>query len=394
MGGRNLDDWITSYMKYVENSEPPDSFKKWVAISTVAACLQRKCYLEWEGTLYPNLYIVLVGPSGSRKGTAMRPAEKFLRELGIKLSPEAVTREQLIRRLKKAGDQIVTTSGKVIMHASLTIFSAELTVFLGYNNQQLMADLSDWFDCRDVWKYETKSMGIDNITNVWVNLIGATTPQLLQTTLPEDAIGGGLASRIIFVYEEGKGKYVVFPFKTEEEHALEEKLLHDLEAIKMLEGEFIPDKSFLERWENWYGKDTNKMLANNPRFDGYMERRATHVLKLSMVMNASRDGDMVLTAEDFDRALRELRDVEKKMHRTFLGVGRSDISGVTRAVMTTIIRHKRISFNELLGIHYDDVDYDTLVRIWNVLLTIEKDGRKFFRLADSINRVIEYIGDE
>jgi len=393
MSDRRLDDWISAFMKYTENSQPPNSFKKWVAISTVAACLQRKCYLEWEGMLYPNMYIVLVGPSGCGKGTAMRPAERFLRELGIKLSPEAVTREQLIRRLRKAGAQDITPdSNSITMHASLTVFSAELAVFLSRDNTQLMSDLTDWYDCRDVWKYETKHEGNDHITNVWVNLIGATTPDLLESTLPQNAIGGGLTSRIIFVYEEKMGKKVIFPFETEEEAELEGELFHDLEAIRMLQGRFIPDESFLERWADWYGGDPRCVLERDPRFNGYLSRRATHVLKLSMIMNASRGGGMTLTSEDFDRSLRELEKVERKMMYAFSGVGKSDISATTRAVMTTIIESGSISFNEVLGIHYNDVDYDTLNRIWAVLLSIEKEGKRIFVSEDPLKKVIRYVG--
>ena len=391
---RKLADWIDSYLQYAENSEPPESYKKWVAFSAIAAVLQRKCYLQWEGTIYPNMYIVLVGPSGSRKGTAMRPVERFLRDLQIKLSPESVTREQLVRRLNKASEQSITPTGEVNMHASITIFSAELTVFLGYNNHQLMADLCDWFDCRDVWTYETKGSGQDHIINVWVNMIGGTTPRLLQTTLPQDAIGGGLTSRIIFVYERGKGKKVLTPFLTRKEVTLEDSLMHDLEDILLMQGEFVPDQSFIDCWINWYGDDNyNAEFSRDPRLAGYAERRTIHLLKLSMILNASRDGDMVLTSRDFERARFELTSIEKNMPMVFAGIGASDIADVTRAVTATICRYGEISFNELLGIHHDDADYEKLHRIVTTLIAIEKDGKKLFRMTDKIKQTIKYVGE-
>ena len=169
-------------MEYTHNSEPPTQFREWAAIATVAAALQRKCVLQW-GELerfYPNLYVVLIGPSGSRKGTAMRPALELLQELGIKMASEAITREALIRELKQANaNQPDLKTGTMHLHASLTIFSPELTVFLGYQNKQLMSDLTDWYDCRDRWTYRTKGAGVDEIIGVWINLFGGTTPELI-----------------------------------------------------------------------------------------------------------------------------------------------------------------------------------------------------------------------
>jgi len=114
------------------------------------------------------MYIVLVGPSGKcRKGTAMGFGMKFLREMGIKMAAESTTREALCRDLKQSNDTKVDIStGDLQLHSSLTIYSQELTVFLGYNNQALMSDLTDWYDCRDAWTYRTKNQGTDDIVGV------------------------------------------------------------------------------------------------------------------------------------------------------------------------------------------------------------------------------------
>ena len=393
---RYLDDWIDAYMQYTENSEPPKSYKKWSAISAIATCLQRKCMLMWEGTLYPNMYIVLVGPSGARKGTAMRQSGGLIREIGMPLSPEAVTREQLIRRLKKSGTDrrgdFYAPDGRPIVQSSLTIFSEELTVFLGYNNIQLMADLCNWYDCPDPWSYETKNMGQENITNVWVNLFGATTPRLLQTTLPQDAIGGGLASRIIFVYEQRKGKTVTRPFKTPDEIELEQKLLHDLESIYMINGEFAPTQEFIEKWDVWYSAQDETPPFNDPRLEGYITRRGTHVLKLSMILNASRkDGNLTLTGYDFDRAVHEITKVERNMGQVFLGIGKSEVADVTADVMRTIAMRKAIKFDELLSIHMHNADYNTMRAILATVTHMETDGKKWCKY-DLATGLITYTG--
>ena len=86
---RELDDWISSYLRYVQNTEPPGMYHLWCAITTISAILQRKCRLEWGSlTFFPNMYVVLVGPPAARKGTSMNLARGFLEDLQIKASAD------------------------------------------------------------------------------------------------------------------------------------------------------------------------------------------------------------------------------------------------------------------------------------------------------------------
>lgn len=368
-------DWIDTYMKYTDNSEPPVLFRKWTAVATIASVLQRKCVLKW-GYLefFPNMYTVLVAPSGRcRKGTAMGPGYAFLRALGIKVAAEAITREALIKELKECNAIDVATIteqtvASAAYHSSLTIYSPELTVFLGYNNLQLMSDLTDWYDCRDKWTYRTKNVGTDKVIGVWVNLLGATTPELLQSTLPRDAIGGGLTSRIIFVYESQKAKSVALPFYTEEEKALYIDLENDLRRILLLTGEFKVTEAFIKAWMEWYPWQETHKPFNQPLFEGYLERRPNHLLKLSIIMSASRKDSLIIDEVDFTRARNLLEQTEKNMPKTFSGVGKADNADVTGRVMTYIAEKGVTTYTELLKVFHYDADLDQMKK---VLATLE-----------------------
>lgn len=373
MKARKFPDWLEAYTKYTENSEPPRIFKIWVGISTIAAALQRKCYLKWDKLTYPNLYIVLTAPSGkARKGSAMYPAEDLLRSLGVNLAAEAITREALIRELKESavsGIDPRTNTPKI--HCSITVFSKELTVFIGgQHNEQLLSDLTDWFDCAERWKYRTKTQGTDLITGVWVNLIGATTPALLQTMLPSTAIGGGLTSRMIFVYEDRKSKLVPRPQLTEDQIQMRKDLLDDLEQISMMEGEFSFSEEFLTFWDRWYLNQNTPANLEDPRFSGYVERRPHHLLKLAMILCASRTDSMVIDELDVTIALGLLQETEKQMHFAFSGVGKSPIADVLTSVSATIARKGTTSIGELLRIHYYDADKDTMMKVVETLASM------------------------
>jgi hypothetical protein len=298
----------------------------------------------------------------------MGPGEEFLTDLGIKVASTSITREALIHQLKTCSDTTIAVDGKMHMHSSLTIFSKELTVFIGYNNQNLMADLTDWYDCSNKWEYRTKNMGTDDITGVWVNLIGATTPDLLNTTLPRDAIGGGLTSRIIFVYENKKDHSEPAPFQTKEELELQDVLRQDLEKISMLQGDYTVSEEFIERWVPWYTEnDKSEPIFNDHRFSGYFERRPTHMFKLCMILNASRTDSMTLEGQDFDRALKLLTKTEVMMPHTFSGFGKSSNSDSLNRVMQIIGMKKEMTVSELQNMVYLDADSKTLEGIVQTL---------------------------
>ena len=327
---RNLPDWLDGFMELTDNSEPPTLFRKWAAISAIASALQRKVRVELglSLTFYPNLYIVLVGPSATGKGTAMKFASDIIEQIPtIRLSAQATSLQALIRRMKDTNlTDVNIATGEQTYHSSLTIFSTEFTVFLGYHNQELIAALCEWYDCHNRWAYETIARKKEEVVGVWVNLFAGTTPDAIQASLPIESIGGGLTSRIIFVVEERRGKLVVVPTKTEREMRLQQMLVYDLEAINRISGVMQYTEDFLKIYSDWcYYADTHRPFQDK-KFDGYCGRRRKHLITLSMICCASHSDEMIMTSEDIERAIEILTEVEIKMGKVFKGMGRSGTS--------------------------------------------------------------------
>jgi len=332
VSNRNLPDWIDGFMLLSEESEPPRLFRKWTAISAVASALQRKCRVDIgiSLTFYPNFYIVLVGPSATGKGTAMKYAYDILEQVpSIRLAAQATSLQALIRRMKETNlTDIDLATGEQIFHSSLTIFSNEFTVFLGYHNRELISALCDWYDCQNRWVYDTIKRDKEEVIGVWTNILAGTTPDNIQTALPIEAIGAGLTSRIIFVNEDKRDKLVIFPSTSMREIELQQHLIHDLEQISLMAGVFHFTEDAMAYYTEWcYKADVNPPFKDK-KFDGYIGRRRNHLLSLSMVCSASRDNNMVLLKDDIARADKLLAEVEVKMGTTFRGIGKSDIASL------------------------------------------------------------------
>jgi len=359
--------------------------------------MQRKCRIDWGTgiTWFPNLYVILVGPSATGKGTAMGPGLQLLRDLGnIKLSSNATSLQALIRRLKDSNvNDPDLTSGKMQLHSSLTIFSKEFTVFLGYHNRELMAALCDWYDCDDLWSYETISRKKEEVIGVWVNMIGGTTPDLIRSALPIDAIGGGLSSRIIYVFEKNKEKDVSQPMQSTAELELYEMLLTDLSKISLLSGSFRYTKGFLSAWDAWSRSCSKNPPFDDPKLDGYLGRRRAHTMKLAMIVSASHgQNEMILTEDDLINAIALLKEAETNMPLVFRGVGKSS---------TADLIHRSIEFFERSTIpdvpvyqfaNYfkDDMDKPMMERI---LATLE--AMKYAKVvhkpgADAVIRILDF----
>ena len=336
---RKTEDWLDTYMKYTSATEPPATYRKWVGISTIAAALQRKCWCPWTmDVLYPNMFILLVGPAGeARKGTAMGPALGLLNEVGIKLSSNASTPAALVKELRES-EVSVAIDGDKYDHSSLTVFSTEFTVFLEYQNLSMLSILCDWWDCADTWQKNTIIRDMEPIYGVYVNLLAGTTPMSLQSALPSDAIGGGFTSRTIMVCARKRGQ-IVSPFvgRMEEYDQFKTELIYDLHHIKNLRGQFTLTEGYTKAFEAWYRKESSKPIpAEDYRFASYAARRATHMMKLSMALNASRSDKMVIEVEDFKRALSSLTAVERDMGLVFQGFGSSQNATIKRQVFQFI----------------------------------------------------------
>lgn len=383
MSKRELSDWLTAYLEYTDRSEPPTSYHTWTAVSLISAALQRKCYLRWGyETIYPNVYVILVGPSGrTRKGTALNIGKDIVQGMGIKMVAEAITKEALIQDMS---GNIQTfndpSTNKMMYHCSVFVMSDELSVFLGQGDVQFLSHLTDWYDSRNSWTYRTKGSGTDEIQGVCMTLLAATAPDWIPSMFPIEAIGGGFTSRVIFIVEERKRRSDPTHMLTPEEVRLRDLLVRDLERIHNMKGEYKFEPEAKEFYEKWYidyetSLDSGKSPIDDPRFLGYLSRRATHLRKLSMLVSASHSDSRIITVQDFERSLRMLRTVESKMAGAFGGTGSARHSHVTDKVLQYIMQRKKVNRSTLLRQFRYDLDMEVLSIVEGVLV-----GMKAIRL--------------
>jgi len=387
---RKLENWLDGYLEFTENSEPPILFRVWVGLSAISSVLQRKCSIRM-GLLetFPNLFVALVGPSGAGKSRSMQVARDLLREVGVNISAQRITNEAMIRDMKMALIDEPSESGTLYSHSSMTVHASELAVFLGDHNSQMLSDLCDLYDCDTRWEYKTKDpTKADEIIKPYLNIIGGITPALLQSRLPAEAIGGGLTSRMICVYEEKPHKLVPLPSLSAREKKLKEHLIDDLFAMKAMKGRFRLQPDFVEYWVEWYVKAREHPPFDDPQLEGYCSRRPLHVLKTVMVLSASERDDMIVTRQHLDKALDILHRTEKNMPKTFQGVGESRSSKALTGIMRFIGDRKKVKISEIHQKFFSDADKFTIDNIIRQLIAMNY-CKQYLDTGD-----LEYIEEE
>ena len=97
--------WLEAYYHYTSQSESPDLFHFWTAVSTIAGALRRQVWIDerffhWT----PNFYIIMVGPAGVvSKSTSARIGMKLLSQVeGITFGPKSMTWQGLTVALSEA----------------------------------------------------------------------------------------------------------------------------------------------------------------------------------------------------------------------------------------------------------------------------------------------------
>ena len=368
-------------MLYMDNTESAKPFHKWTALSVIASCLRKKVFLGiGRINIYPNMYVVFVGPPGEpRKSQAISFGTEFLSQIpDIVTSADAITPQALVEDLEKCAIDEQMPDGSSYQHASLTITSKEFESFLGAKteNTKMITYLTDLFDAQKIpWKYRTKNSGNNVIPSVFLNLLAATTPESIASSLPSSAIGTGLTSRIMFIWADRRAKTVCYPEETPEEIILKEKLLKDLYLISRMVGEFIFSshcKSKFKKWYDNYEPNSQTRICKDNAFTGWYARKPLYILKLAIIYSAASAANMVVEWEHIQNAINTIEDAELFMPNVFKAVGRSTIAADVDLVVEIIKARKWITEKQLLSLVWRDIDSNKLD---NVVATGVRSGK-------------------
>lgn len=378
---RKLSDWIEGYGQYTAGTESAGVFHKWTALSIIAGALGKKVWFNFGRIrVHPNLFVVFVAEPGiARKTQAITFGEEIVSEIpSIIRSADAITPQAMLEDLELARQEEQLPDGTTFEHNSLYIISGEFESFLGQkgDNQKMVVLLTDLFDCKNrPYRYRTKASGSNVISSVFLNLLAATTPDSLASALPARAIGGGLTSRIMFIWAEDKEQKVAIPHVRKDLIVIKNKLVSDLDVISRIAGGYNFTEESQQWWEDWYDRYDERdplRLCKDTAFKGWYSRKPLLITKVAMLLAAAKRNTMTVTSEEFIRAEDLVKEVERTMSNAFVAVGRSDVAADVAVVSKIVEQEKLIAEEPLLQRVWRDIDAN---KFDNVSATLIKTGR-------------------
>ena len=310
-------DWIEAFIESMSLTNSPPIFQKWAAIATLAGAMERKCWIETSiGTLYPNLYAVIVAPPGVGKSVAIRRSRSAFQALkSHHLASSSVTKASLIDSLYEATRTIVRPDQvpATLLFNSLQVISSEMGVLLPAYDPEFMHVLTDLYDC-DVYseRRRTNKLNIE-MKAPQINLFAACTPNYLTSVLPEGAWEQGFASRLILIYS---GETQIVDLFKEQDDPDDTALKKELGVRADVIGKFrfTPEAAgLITEWR----KSGEQPVPDHPKLINYSTRRTSHILKLSMIASMSEGPSLIITDDHIQRALDWLLEAEFFMPEIF-----------------------------------------------------------------------------
>lgn len=363
MSERQYPDWIQEYLKYSSVTEAPRRFHFWAGVGTVAGALRRRVWIDMKRfQWYPSFYIIYVGPPGVvAKSTTIDIAADLLRQVpGIKFGPNSITWQALVSAFAEASESF-QYGDEFIPMSPLTLVASELGSLLNLQDRDMINLLIELWDGKKTYEKITKMSGNDTIEAPWINLQAGTTPHWIADNMPQAMIGGGLSSRCIFIYGDTKDKYIAYVDEQigKEDEKLRTGLIEDLERISNLCGPYKISKDAREWGAAWYEsfwKDAVSRM-DDQMLEGYAARKQTHMHKVAMVLSASRNSSLIITADDLQLANAMLLDVESDMNRVFSRIGRTEESMQAERFIEFVKRKGSIPYAEayrMIHIYFPD----------------------------------------
>lgn len=322
------------YLYICGKSEIPEAWHKWCLIALVAASVGKRVAFQKFGhqTLWPNLFIFLIGPSGLGKGGAISHMLQ-LEHMRHNTLNGASTHRALIQRFAQAAPEGHPGYESVFMiHEELgnSIPSGNL-------GRAFIKFVTDGFQrAGDYYTDATRRDGEVSFPKPCINWLAGSTPQWLGESVSLNDMLSGFFGRVVGVpawYNFDERVYMPSRFDPPDR---EDVLLYLCQRIHWLT--MIPEGSIFEMDlhamqvdEEWY---LNRPEPQDERLYPWWRRESDLALKLAMIMSLCRGQSLHISVEDITQAHELVREARDAMPRIIQWATRSALNETELVIET------------------------------------------------------------
>jgi hypothetical protein len=207
--------------------------------------------------------------------------------------------------------------------------------FTSLGNLEFYSLLGNLWDYKGVFENRIKTGMSVKINEPTISILGANTATGFAQAFPTEIIGQGFFSRLILINGEDTGNKIAFPVRPSDEATAE--IIHQLRRIRALgTGAVVLEPEAVELAERLY---TTYSGFDDTRFESYISRRFTHLLKLCIIVAAARFSN-IISAHDIVYANTILTHAEVGMPKALGEFGKGRNSDVANRIVDILSNSK------------------------------------------------------
>lgn len=385
--------------------EAPRRFYYWAALSAISAVLKDKVWFDMAKAykLYPNIYVLLYGPSGVRKGPAIALAEKIVRKvdntrlINGRSSIEAIIKELGTSQSRPGKEPFKTAHGFVC--------ASELSssIISNPSSMDIMTNLYDRIYNEGEWKYKLKVGESHVLKDPTITWLAGTNEALFKDFVPEKNIHGGLIGRMFMVAEHKPGNINALMFDPDIVPDID-AMVALLRPITQLSGPFEMDVGVRNTVKDFYHKFQTEVAPGLRDETGFVARVLDFLIKNAMLISSGRRGDLKIIDKDIEEALDVTLPLIVPTKKASASLRKGDPTLVEKRnlVLTYIARHEGfcVSRQEILknlALRLDHEDLDKVIQLFlqMQIIVIDMQGSNvIYRLKMDNPKVKEWIEKE
>jgi len=325
-------DFIEKFVSLTDTGLSPESYRRWTALVLVAAILDRRVYTSIRPglILFPNLYVLLVGPSGRGKTPPIIAARDLLEtQPHVGLAPDYTSYQAFIKALADRAAMVDQEEAMPRRRATMTLMLSEWAAFMNKPDNAHLAIMSHVFDCND-FKADVLCRELNNAENLYVNICAGVVEDWFAEGMPATSFKQGFMQRVLLIFEPAlpAGKDSTPPYECSLDadpevarHKFIEKMWPHLEKLAAVRG-FVPwAPEALAEFNTW--KEAGwPPVPEDTMLEGYTTRRDLFVGKIALLHAVSRHpGEQTILLKDYQDAKKILLVAEINMPRALTAAG-------------------------------------------------------------------------
>lgn len=340
--------FVQAYKIWASGNEAPDIYHQWSGLSVISSLVSRRVWVpQGQDYVMGNLYILLVGPAGNKKSTAMKAARGIVREFREKSSPVPPKNQTWQSIVQDLGDEHepykkhFVHQGDKFVYSHASMFCNEFATLLKTDPLGWVTFLTDIYD-EDSYEYKIKNAPrdgkkLDFIQNPYITFLGCMTPELTANSIQEGIITTGFSRRCIFVYANRSSKCVPRRTTTTDQLNARDWLIQWGTKLSMVQGPFVWEDNAVEYFDHWYTKNRSIMASLTDGFlASWLDSKNQIVIKVAMMLSLADSLDLRLRKQDIEAALLLIDETELHFHKIFAAAGRNPIAMISMKIISQL----------------------------------------------------------